>query len=183
MSNLKIIDGKKPLDHSEIEKARIGEECYFSDDLDAFEYLDEFKPVLREGKESVNMYKGNLLGIFDDGAPFLVSNDLSERFTYCLPVRYVQPDSGYRPYTLKEFQDAFKVGRPIRFRHKSDCARYYSVFNGYIYFNDNRDDTVLILLGDIRVSLDKLFVLYEYKDPEKDGWLPFGVETNNEETE
>lgn len=90
---LEIIKGKKPLTCLDVEKAVrfIGEECYFSDDLDNFECLDRFKnKLIIEGYYS-NMYKGKLLGIFVNDNTFIVDkDDMGSRFDYCLPCKWVK---------------------------------------------------------------------------------------------
>ena len=175
---LEIIKGKKPLTRHNVTEASqfIGKECYFSDDLDNFEYLDEFKDKLIVDGDYSNMYKGKLLGIFANDNAFIVDeNDIGSRFDYCLPAEWVQERKKpkYRPYTLEEFQDQFHFGICIILRQKNDRSMEFHVtYNGYKVLTDR--NIVELYLGPAIFTLPELFD--EYERFENGKWLPFGVE-------
>lgn len=176
---LEIIGGKKPLTRLDTETAAhfIGKECYFSDDLDNFDYLDEFKDKLLVEGDYSNMYKGKLLGIFANDNAFIVDeNDIGSRFDYCLPAEWVQERKKpkYRPYTLEEFKQRFHVGWVIKFRGKHSSTDYLLVFNGYVEYHDGAEP--VISLGNHGYPLKELFEDYEWINPGEAEYHPFGVE-------
>ena len=176
---LEIIKGKKPLTCLDIETAVhfIGKECYFSDDLDNFEYLDEFKCKLTVDGDYSNMYKGKLLGIFANDNAFIVDkDDIGSRFDYCLPAEWVQERKKpkYRPYKdVEEFFDdvGCTLGDVIRFRKKDTTEEeYHTLLTGF-----KGNARVNIGLGDGGYySLNDLFSLFELYT--SNGWRPFGIE-------
>lgn len=173
-----IIKRKEPLTCRDTEAAVhfIGKECYFSDDLDNFKYLDGFKDKLVVDGDYSNMYKGKLLGIFANDNAFIVDeNDIGSRFDYCLPCEWVQEieKPKYRPYTLEEFKQRFNVGWTIKFRGKHGGTDYLLVFNGYVEYHDG--DEPVIVLGPYGYTLRELFEDYEWIDSESEGYLPFGI--------
>lgn len=175
---LEIIKGKKPLTSHDVTEARqfIGKECYFSDDLDNFEYLDEFKGRLIVDGDYSNMYKGKLLGIFANDNAFIVDeNDIGSRFDYCIPCEWVQEikKPKYRQYSLEEFKERFNIGWVIKFRGKHSGADYRLVFNGYVEYHDG--DEPVIVLGHLGYTLRELFEDYEWIDSESEGYMPFGI--------
>lgn len=91
----RIIPGKRPLTRLDSEQAKefIGKECYFSDDLDDFEYLDEFKDKIIVDGCYFYLYKGKLNGVFANDGRFIVDkNNISFRFDYCLPCEWVNQE-------------------------------------------------------------------------------------------
>lgn len=176
---LEIIKGKKPLTRHDVTEASqfIGKECYFSDDLDNFDYLDEFKSRLTVDGDYSNMYKGKLLGIFANDNAFIVDkNDIGSRFDYCLPAEWVQERKKpkYRPYTLEEFKQRFNVGWSIKFRRKHSGTDYLLTFNGYVEYHNGA--APLIILSHLSYNLKDLFEDYEWIDPGEAEYHPFGVE-------
>lgn len=175
---LEIIEGKKPLTRLDTETAVhfIGKECYFSDDLDNFDYLDEFKGKLTVDGDYSNMYKGKLLGIFANDNAFIVDeNDIGSRFDYCLPAEWVQERKKpkYRPYTLEEFKQRFNIGWAIEFRGKHSGTDYLLAFNGYVEYHDG--DEPVIVLGHLSYTLKELFEDYEWIELGEAEYQPFGV--------
>lgn len=183
----RIIKGKKPLTRLDAETAVkfLGKECYFSDSLDDFEYLDEFKDKFIDAGYYADKYKGKLLGIFNTDARYIVDEDTpSVRFDYCLPCEWVKTEKKYRPYSLNEFLDNHEIGDKITFRLKleeqpEDFIRHKVMFCGYQIVTGKSDTPGegFINLGGTLVSLQTLFEDYEtpnnYLYPEV--WEPFGV--------
>ena len=171
----RIIKGKKPLTRLDAETAVkfLGKECYFSDSLDDFEYLDEFKDKFIDAGYYADRYKGKLLGIFNTDARYIVDEDTpSVRFDYCLPCEWVKvPEKKYRPFDIKEFIKKYPVGSVFQIRQKREaitetCVQYvgYKIFQQKIY------------LGITDFTLDELFESFEMIEPNGDTWMPFGIE-------
>lgn len=172
-----INDGKRVLTSSDVAEAShfIGEECYFSDDLDNFEYLDEFSNELNVYDGYSNMYKGKLLGIFDNDSFIVDENDIGSRFSYCLPCEWTHEvkEIVYKPYTVLQFSHDIqteKLGEFITFRRKSDRLNdiYVLRYNGV--FTENK--VGYVCLGSKTYSTKELFEEYELKRDNK--WQPFG---------
>lgn len=109
---------KKPLTCFDVEEAKklIGKECYFSDDSEDFENLDDCQ-------------KGNLIGITPESLyPFSAEkNNSFAVFRYCLPLEYTTLDPDNTPEeVLKEltnFLNRFSAkgkfcGGPMSGEHK-----------------------------------------------------------------
>lgn len=94
-----------------------------------------------------------------------------------------KPEKKYRPYSLEEFSNIFKVGDLIVFKGKGCCDEVkVAMFTGYITDVDRSDDkepgACEIMLGVFHYSLFSLF-----KDFERfynDRWWPFGIEVKEE---
>lgn len=169
---LEIIKGRKPLTRLDTETAAhfIGKECYFSDDLDNFDYLDEFKDRLIVDGDYSNMYKGKLLGIFANDNAFIVDeNDIGSRFDYCLPAEWVkEPEKKYRPYTLTEFVNSYSLGEEIILKRMNSNKIIHGLFLEYI--EDNQE----VRLGSYWYRFEELVNNYELYTGK--GWKPFGIE-------
>lgn len=164
----RIMDGKKPLDCFDTEKAEsyIGEECYFSDDL--FPFAD-----MSDKTNDKLIYKGILLKVSADGSdPY--ETDSQRFYAYCLPCEWVieSEKNKYRAYTIADFQSIFKIGYPIRYRIKgqSDTEKLL-IFNGYERNNNN----VYVYFGKNSYTLEQLFDDFEWQEYYTDDYKPFGV--------
>lgn len=169
----RIMDGKKPLDCFDTEKAKdyVGKKCYFSDKLFPFANI-------ADNDNRYQIYEGTLLKVRSDGSdPY--ETDLQRLFSYCLPCEWVteSEEKKLRPYTFMEFQDKFTVGRPIKFREKGKfgCERYL-ILNGYWHEMRNGLVTTYIYIGPHSYSLDELFNCYEWQEHYTSDFQPFGVE-------
>lgn len=95
-------------------------------------------------------------------------------FTYFIPEKDLKPiEPEYRPFTIKEFQDTFKIGQTIKIRQKDDTEAYQLMLIGYIPFLNHKG--TWIVLGDIRFSLELLFKNYDLYVPSIDWYVPFGI--------
>ena len=178
----RIIPGKRPLIRLDAEQAKefIGKECYFSDVLDDFEDLDEFKDKIIVDGCYVYLYKGKLNGVFANDGRFIVGkNDISYRFDYCLPCEWVREEKKekkepkYRPYNdAQEFFNDIgcSVGDVIHYRRKSDNTRYRSIIAGT---SRERDGEELVCFCNGWYTMEELFDLYEVFT--SGDWQPFGI--------
>lgn len=173
---LEIIKDKKPLTCFDAEEAVkfIGKECFFSDDLDNFDYLDDFNDKLVVDGYLTNMYKGKLLGIFANDAKFIVDEtDISSRFNYCLPCEWVQEKKkakkNYRPFTISEFIQKYSVGELFKIREKQNRFTVSELqYVGHKVYEPR------IYLGITDFTLDELFENFEMCIND-DCWIPFGT--------
>ena len=92
---------------------------------------------------------------------------------YVLPCEFVEQEKQYRAYTISEFLDRFDIGEVIVFRSKA-MPEYacHVLFVGYV--EDSKNNSMNIILGQHRYSLQELFSSYEYDGG--DNWFCFGVE-------
>lgn len=171
---LEIIKGKRPLTRLDTSEASqfIGKECYFSDDLDSFDYLDKFKDKLIVDGYYTNMYKGKLLGIFSSDNAFIVDeDDIGSRFDYCIPAEWVkevkESKKKYRPYTIDTFLKKFKLGDSVIIRCKGNDTYEELLFTGY-----GKD---FVHLGACVFGFNTLFKSYEF-GIHYDEFVPFGIE-------
>lgn len=140
----------------------IGQECYFSDNLQTFGILSNSIKRVLTNVDPDREYPYDTRSNDNDG--FLC-------YSFCLPAEFVEEkpkEKQYRPYTLEEFCDmGFEF---VVFRDKDDPSLEFHVrYNGY----RKCDNTVI--LGNLGYTLNDLFEDYEYLD--NDGnWKPFGVE-------
>lgn len=140
----------------------VGTECYFSNEISNFSNLD----ICTRGK---------LDAVYDDSVLPYGSKDRG--YSFCLAGVFVeQKPTDFRPFTINEFTERFKLGEYITFRFKDRTRYFYAIFNGHEFRsmtkNDPDDDGVH--LGAYAISLQDLFDDYEYKVG--DEWKPFGVE-------
>jgi len=108
-------------------------------------------------------------------------------FSYFLPEDSLlpeeKPEKKYRPYTLEEFFNIFKVGDLVEFRYKDSDEVKCAMFTGYITDVDRIDDknpgSCELMLGCFHYSLLSLFEECElFLNGE---WQPFGIEVKDEE--
>lgn len=167
----RIMDGKKPLDCFDTEKANdyVGKECYFSDDMFPFANMSD------KTNDSL-IYRGTLLKVWPDGSdPY--ETDSQRFYTYCLPCEWVTEEKKYRPYTLMEFTDKFTIGRPIKYRSKGEVGReHYLMLLGF-RLTPGKDQTIpYISIGPFSYTLDELFEEYEWQEHYTEDFKSFGVE-------
>lgn len=166
----RIIEGKKPLDcfdaeNSELIKPFLNKEGYFSNNLENFCLLDGcFKRLLS------NVFKERKSCFTDDEG---------RDWKFFLPVEWVkESEKKYRPYSLEEFSNIFKVGDLIVFKGKGCCDEVkVAMFTGYITDVERIDDKTPgaceVMLGIFHYSLFSLFEDFERFYNGR--WWPFGV--------
>lgn len=99
-----------------------------------------------------------------------------------------KPQKKYRPYSLNEFLEQYKIGETVTFRLKKDehileaeCrVEYKRMVTGYETLPEDRDQpgkSSILLGGCPPTGLARLFELYEIKNEYSvpTVWLPFGV--------
>ena len=175
----RIKEGKKPLDcfdaeNKELIKPFLNKEGYFSNNIENFCLLDGcFKRLLSNvSKEVKDCFKTSING--GDGGDW----------KYFLPVEWVkEPEKKYRPFSLEEFSNIFKVGDLVEFRYKDSDEVKCAMFTGYITDVERIDDKTPgaceIMLGIFHYSLFSLFEDFERFYNGR--WLPFGIEVKDEE--
>jgi len=103
-------------------------------------------------------------------------------YRFFIPEDHLKPvEKKYRPYTLEEFSNIFKVGDLVVFRYKDSDEVKCAMFTGYITDVDRIDDknpgSCELMLGCFHYSLLSLFEECELFLNGK--WLPFGVLDDN----
>lgn len=91
-----------------------------------------------------------------------------------LPVdRVKKVKNEYRPFTLFEFNETFKLGQIITFRSADTDKGIFgkSIYTGYLYTEDG--DIKIDLAGHL-YTLDELLETFEYQNT-YGGWYKFGV--------
>lgn len=83
----------------------------------------------------------------------------------------------WRPYTLEEFMDTFRIGLPIKFRKKDDFGNErYLILNGYVKTQFRNGTGYFVHIGSTIYTLDELFNEYEVQTHYTEDFEPFGVE-------
>lgn len=167
----RIIDGKKPLDCFDVDIAKqfIGKKGYFS------HYIDNYSDL----KNTVLGELGSTGDTFHES--FCCSEEAFDNYYYefFLPAEWVKEhEKKYRPFSLDEFSNIFKVGDLVEFRYKDSDEVKCAMFTGYITDVDRIDDknhgSCELMLGCFHYSLLSLFKECElFLDGE---WQPFGIE-------
>ena len=162
----RIIDGKKPLTCFDVEEAKqyIGKECYFTNTYCTFEDLHRIP-------------KGELQYVSDDKDASDPYKTACYYYPFCLPCEWVKEEKKepkYRPYTIKDFEEAFLKGEFedfIIFRDKNYPDNVYTLrYNG----NFISGGIEFICLGARSISFRNLFEDYEVMNTDGD-FVPFGV--------
>lgn len=113
-------------------------------------------------------------------------------FSYFLPedslLPEVKPEKKYRPFSLNEFLERFKIGNTVTFRFKKgehvpeeECrVEYTRLITGYETLPENRDipgKSSILLGGCPPIGLARLFEFYELENEYyfPTVWQPFGV--------
>ena len=159
----RIIEGKKPLDCFDVDKAEqfIGKKGYFCDHISGFTDISNLsEDVLRDitpDENDCEVYKINCTS-----------------WEYFLPCEWVkEPEKKYRAFTLAEWIDRHEIGEVIHYRSKSGEIELRHMYVGTRHSQGIKKIIVKITLGDVSHTLDYLFEDYEI---EVDGeWQPFGV--------
>ena len=170
----RIKEGKRPLNcfDTELAKKFIGKECYFSDDARDFMNLDK-------ADGDTLFYVAELQNIWT--AEEYCFADNSNDYRFILPFEWAnpeEPEKKYRPFSLDEFSNIFKIGDLVEFRYKDSDEVKCAMFTGYITDVDRIDDknpgSCELMLGCFHYSLLSLFKECElFLDGE---WQPFGIE-------
>lgn len=154
----------------------VGKMGYFANSIHLFKNLD--------GLDGIKYGKLIYLSDLDYGGDksdkcFVCSTQWAYR--YFIPedaLKPEEPEKKYRPYSLEEFSNIFKVGDLIVFRMKNDDEVKCAMFTGYITDVERIDDktpgAVELMLGCFHYSLFSLFEDFERFYNGK--WQPFGKE-------
>lgn len=145
----------------------IGEHGYFVNNLSDFSDLAGKQPNY------------GTLGAFHQelDSPFYLQESATV-YNFFLPESLLlKLEKKYRPYTLEEFTEKFKVGLPIKFRKKDKvgCERYL-ILNGYEHEQRNDQTITYIYIGVVGYTFDELFNEYEWQEHYTEDYKPFGVE-------
>lgn len=160
----RILEGKKPLDCFDIDKAEqfIGKKGYVTDFLQDFCNLNKVKT-----SELKTVSHTELLCYFCG----------STGKKYFLPVEWVkEPKKKYRPFTLAEWIGQHAIGDVIRYRCKSQKIELRHLYAGYAYGigTDIKNTTSgTLTLGVASYTMD--YLLEDYEIEVNGEWLPFGV--------
>ena len=162
----RIKEGKRPLTCFDVEEAKqyIGKECYFTNTYCTFEDLHRIP-------------KGELQYVSDDKDASDPYKTACYYYPFCLPCEWVKEEKKepkYRPYTIKDFEEAFLKGEFedfIIFRDKNYPDNVYTLrYNG----NFISGGIEFICLGARSISFRNLFEDYEVMNTDGD-FVPFGV--------
>ena len=118
-----------------------------------------------------------------------LENGNTNFFRFFIPETDLKPiEKKYRPYSLNEFLEQYKIGETVTFRLKKDehileaeCrVEYKRMVTGYETLPEDRDQpgkSSILLGGCPPTGLARLFELYEIKNEYSvpTVWLPFGV--------
>lgn len=151
-------------------KPKLHEKGYFSDDIHAFNNLEDCDCRYGELVEHDSS---------DYAYPYCCeSDDTCDWYAFYIPESSLKPkEKKYRPYTFMEFTDKFTVGRPIKYRKKGDVGNeMYLILNGYSHTQRNNKTITYIYIGSIPHILDELFNEYEWQEHYTEDFQPFGVE-------
>ena len=155
-------------------KSCIGDVVYATNNITDFSNIDQCE-------------RGTLVEVETSpyaSTPYKIKRDKDGKdkyYTFYVPEFYVntpekEPVKTYRPYTIEEWKERFKVGETVRFRHIKDNAVYECLYTGYGIGNCSEpdSDTTYVFLGH-QWSLTELFDLYEWTTDDVT-WERFGVE-------
>ena len=147
----------------------IGQKGYFAKRISYFSDINSCK-------------YGTLEKIDSDQEPFYL-NETEQYFSFFIPECLVKPkEKNYRPYTLNEFLDKYRVCANIRIRQRDRTYQYFGKLIGYGFPTDpntgkqNGDNDAIVCIGGYSFKLTELFTDYEQYDNMKDIWVPCGVE-------
>lgn len=166
----RIKEGKRPLNCFDTEQAEefIGKKCYFSDDARDFINLDK-------ADDDTLFYVAELQNIWT--AEEYCFADNSNAYRFILPCEWVKPEESkepekkYRPLSLNEFLNRYRLGNTVYFRRigykEVKCAMFVE------YVRGESPEENQIVLGNMRYTLAYLFKNHELSL--EDIWQPFGV--------
>ena len=167
----RIKEGKKPLTCFDVDIAKqfIGKKGYFS------HYIDNYADL----KNTVLGTLGSTGDTFHES--FCCAEEPFDNYYYefFMPAEWVkEPEKKYRPFSLDEFSNIFKIGDLVEFRYKDSDEVKCAMFTGYITDVDRIDDknpgSCELMLGCFHYSLLSLFEKCELFLDGK--WQPFGIE-------
>lgn len=179
----RIIDGKKPLTCFDIEEAREfeGKEGYFCDYPRAFAYGDDpLEKCATTGILELDVDRDY------SHCPY-INKTTCANYPYFLPAAWLkpeEPEKKYRPFSLNEFLERYKMGNTVTFRLKKgeyvpeaeSLVEYQRMITGYEGLPEDRDKPgkgSILLGGCPPVSLARLFEFYELDNDFN--WQPFGI--------
>ena len=183
----RIIEDKRPLVCFDAEQARnfVGKKCYLTNDISIFANLNKF---IEEEKCSNVTYDGVIDTLENIGTELSMPFETARlRWKFCIPCEWVkkeEPKTKYRPFSLNEFLERYRIGNTVTFRLKkgehvpeAEClVEYKRMITGYESLPEDRDKPgkCSILLGGCPpISLARLFEFYELDNDFN--WQPFGI--------
>ena len=156
-------------------KPKLREKGYFTDDIHAFNSLEDCDCRYGELVEHDDV---------DYAYPYCCESDggcgdgstTCDWFAFYIPessLKQKEKQKQFRPYTFMEFCEKFSIGLPIKFRKKGavGCERYL-ILNGY----EHEPDEHYVYIGHIPYTLNELFRDYEWQEHYTEDFEPFGVE-------
>lgn len=168
----RIKEGKRPLTCFDVEQAKefLGKECYFSNCKSHYKNLSAFEKYVTLTDYCI----GTLTAIMDLGDRVFDVDQQCKEFRYCLPCEWVkpeEPEKKYRPFSLNEFLNRYRLGNTVYFRRigykEVKCAMFVE------YVRGESPEENQIVLGNMRYTLAYLFKNHELSL--EDIWQPFGV--------
>ena len=160
-------------------KPKLHEKGYFTDDIHAFNSLEDCDCRYGELVEHDDVdYAYPYCCESDDGCGD--GSTTCDWFAFYIPESSLTPkekQKQYRPYTFMEFTDIFTVGQPIKFRQKgAEGWERYLILNGYQHEQHEGRTVTYIYIGSQGYTLDALFNDYEWQEHYTEDFKPFGVE-------
>ena len=151
----------------DIDRAKqfIGQKGYFADSLYCFDDLG-------------SCYRDTLTDACDGQAGPFRRMETDNYQQFFIPESSLKPEEKkLRPYTLKEFEDIFPIGEPIKYRERGrGGSERYLILNGYWNDKSCGEITTYAYIGPFSFTLEDLFAAYEWEDPFNGDWRPFGAE-------
>lgn len=149
---------------------------------DAEEYIGKegyCSNTIYELQEAINnRSKCKLVNVVNrSGRPFTYeyhedSGIIYDKAGLFLPANKVKREKKWRPFTLEEFMEIFKVGDVITFRTKDSNYHGKWLYTGCTI--GRKSPKIRLYLGTYMFSFQELFDEYEYLD-KNDNWNLFGV--------
>lgn len=160
-------------------KPKLHEKGYFTDDIHAFNNLEECDCRYGELVEYDDVdYAYPYCCESDDGCGD--GNTTCDWYAFYIPessLKSKEKQKQYRPYTFMEFTDKFTVGQPIKFRRKGMVGHErYLILNGYEHERDCDQTITYVYIGPIPYTFNELFRDYEWQEHYTEDFEPFGVE-------
>lgn len=158
----------------------IGEFAYCSNNIEAFENLDNLRPSNYGTFGAVSDHDEHVDYIIDKNGD---KNCPIYNPQYIVFVRDLEPI--YRPFTLKEFEERFKIGDIIRYRYTKNVP-IGKIGNpiikvgqilAYEFDATDMDDSLRVTISGLETPLDAtdLFNYVNYLPENEHHWIPFGM--------
>ena len=163
----RIKKDKRPLDCFDVDIAKqfIGKKGYFS------HYIDNYADL----KNTALGTLGSAGDTFDGSFGCIEEPNDNYYFEFFMPAEWVKPEESkkkYRPFSLNEFLNRYRLGNTVYFRRigykEVKCAMFVE------YVRGESPEENQIVLGNMRYTLAYLFKNHELSL--EDIWQPFGVE-------